>query len=197
MGSAASQKRMRLIILAACFVVGASLTLLVARRKTTNLPSGENIRSITGGMTDGETATWPLVTDVHGEDVRLNATSGFLFVIAFSPYCDACKKDVDFWNALIREARDRRIPLCLLSADKNIEEAKRFVQGYGLADFRLVFDRYGEAERFFKINMVPQYYLFRSDGRLMGRWVGLSHFNSKYEKIRHPSEMFSSTRSSH
>lgn len=193
MGSAVHRKGLRLIILIFCFVAGASLTLLVARRTTTNLPTGENIRNITGGMADGETAAWPLVTNIHGENVRLEATSGFLFVIAFSPNCDACKKDVEFWNALVREARDRKVSLIFLSADKNIEEARRFVQNYGISEAPILFDRYGEAEKNFKINMVPQYYLFRSDGRLTGRWVGLSHFNSKYEKVQHPSQMFSLT----
>lgn len=187
----------RIIILVVCFAVGLALTLVIARRNTSSRLSlaFENIRNIPGGMADGETAVWPLVTNKHGENVRLEATSGFLFVIAFSSDCDACKKDVEFWSALVREARDRKIPLCLLSTDKDIEEANRFVQTYGLTESPLVFDRYGEAEKNFRINMVPQYYLFQSDAKLMGRWVGLSHFNSKYEKVQHPSQMFSLTES--
>lgn len=38
--------------------------------------------------------------------------------------------------------------------------------------------------------MVPQYLLLTNKGRVVGRWTGLSHFDSKHQKIRNPAQMF-------
>jgi len=42
--------------------------------------------------------------------------------------------------------------------------------------------------------MVPQYLLLTSSGQVVDRWTGISHFNSRHQKVADPAEMFVATK---
>lgn len=57
------------------------------------------------------------------------------------------------------------------------------------SELPVVFDKYGEAAHNFKIKLVPQYLILNDDGRVVGRWMGLSHFNLRHERTQDPQQI--------
>ncbi len=184
----------KMLVLAVFFATGLTLTLVVARRRAEtplrSPPTEDDVRNIPG-LSEGEVAAWPLVENLRGEPVRLERNAKrYVFVVVFSSQCQGCERDADFWKLAAREAEKKNVAMYLLSIDSDINDVRKFVDSFGLTNIPVVYDRHGEANSNLKINIVPQYVLLTGEGRVLDRWVGLSHFNFKHEKVKDAAVMF-------
>ncbi len=184
------KSRLYLLVL---FLCGITITLVLVPRRGKNAtenPGSVDIKEIPG-LSVGEIAVMPTMHNLSLEPVRLDADeAAYRFFVVFGSNCDACEKDVEFWRLLAKEAERRKVSFALVAMDSDGDAVRLFLDRLGFHDLPAVFDRQGEANRNFKIRMVPQYLLLTKEGRVVGRWTGLSHLDSNNNKIRNPAEMF-------
>ncbi len=101
--------------------------------------------------------------------------SGYTLLIIFSTDCDACQKDSAFWNKLAAEAVKTKTSYYLVCAKSATQEIENFADRFGLRDYPILIDAKDELPTMLKTMFVPQYLLIDNQGRVAGRWSGLSH----------------------
>jgi len=166
------------LLLATCFVLSLAATVIVSRRS--GRISAENSKLLTirdvGGLSLGEFVTVPNFETFEGPAKSVQAgPSGFTLLIIFSVNCEACQKDSAFWNKLAAEALKTKTSYYLVCTNSPRDEIGKFVDRFGLGDHPMLIDAENELPTMLKTMLVRQYLLIDHEGRVAGRWSGLSH----------------------
>ena len=120
--------------------------------------------------------------------------NGYTLLIIFSTHCEACQKDSAFWNKLAAEAVKTKTSYYLVCADSARHEVENFVDRFGLGDHPILIDAKRELPTMLKTMFVPQYLLIDKQGRVAGRWSGLSHSDTQGVKALDVSEILKPTK---
>ena len=131
------------------------------------------------GLNEGDIVNLPTLSTLDGQSVLLGQLKEKrVLCVFFSPSCSGCTKDIELWRDLKDESAKRGVAFFIIDAGSDNEALKKFVAAYKLEALPVLFDpdhRIGPA---LKINFVPSYFLFASDGRVLHRWDGIR----KYER---------------
>lgn len=166
------------LLIASCFALSLTVTVILSKRPERS--SGTKSKLLTTrdvrGLSLGEIVSVPRFETFKGPAQSVQAgPSGYTLLIIFSTDCEVCQKDSAFWNKLAAEAVKTKTSYYLVSADSARDEIESFVDRFALRDHPILIDAKNELPMMLKNMFVPQYLLIDNQGRVAGRWLGLSH----------------------
>ncbi len=123
-----------------------------------------------------------LVSLQTGETEQLFAETGlqrndkykFIVLTFFSVKCPGCGKDVDFWKALVKAYENKSSKVYLVTPDSDVREVRHFVNAFEFAELPVLYDGMkNRAAGAFDIDILPTTYVFRPNGEVVAKWLGL------------------------
>ena len=175
---------LRISLLLALFAIAASATILLIQRwrggETKGISQfGRSLDDIPG-LSQGEQVTLPTLPSLQNDYVNLTKVEQEYIVCALVwTECSGCKEDQPFWKDLNKELRENSVAFYLIFLDNDQSRVESFVNAYDLKDLTVLCDQRGQAITSFKVQIVPQYVLVTSSGRVMGRWNGIRRYDPK------------------
>lgn len=174
------------LLFASCFALSLIVTVILSRRPE-RISSGTNSKLLmtrdVPGLSLGEIVSVPRFETFKGPAQAVQAgPSGYTLLIIFSTHCEACQKDSAFWNKLAAEAMRTKTSYYLVCADPARNEIENFVDRFYLGNHPILIDAKNELPSMLKNMFVPQYLLIDNEGRVAGRWLGLSHSDPQGRK---------------
>jgi hypothetical protein len=185
------------LLFASCFALSLTVTVVLSRRP--ERISGANSKLLTTrdvhGLSLGEVVSVPRFENFNGPAQSVQAgSSGYTLLIIFSTYCEACQKDSAFWSKLAAEAAKTKTSYYLVCADSARPEIEKFVDRFALGIHPILVDAKNELPAMLKNTFVPQYLLLDKQGRVAGRWLGLSHSDPQGVKALDVSDVLKPTK---
>ena len=162
-----------------CLIVFAS-TLLVLMVVKGFLSRSQNTATVgPAGLAIGEAVELPELSTLDGSPASLKGLAeNYMLCAVFTTQCEGCAEEVPLWHDLEAEAKKRNTAFRVISLDDDRDRVKRFAQAYEFANLPVLFDpNHQKLAQAWKITFVPQYLLFSSSGRVLGRWVGMQHYD--------------------
>lgn len=96
-------------------------------------------------------------------------------LVFFSARCPGCVEDLPYWRSVISACTRNGVRAYLVTCDADLEETRHFVAASGFADLPVLRGKpNSRAAKLFHIDFVPTTYVFRMDGELLAKWVGLN-----------------------
>lgn len=178
------RKWVQVCLLAALFVVAATITILAIRRwRTTDTKAISQLQGSPDdipGLAEGDLVSLPRLPGLKNDYVDLNTVKGKYILCAFiSSECVGCVQDEPFWKDLRKEISDKNVAFYLISIDTDQSRVESLVNAYELQDFPVLFDPQKQAATAFKIKFVPEYVLLTPGGRVVARWNGVRRYEPK------------------
>lgn len=188
-----------MLLFASCFALSLIVTVILSKRAERS--SGTNSKLLTTrdvrGLSLGEIVRVPRFETFNGPVQSVKAgPSGYTLLIIFSTHCEVCQKDSAFWNKLAAEAVKTKTSYYLVCADSARHEIENFIDRFGLEDHPILIDTKNELSAMLKTMFVPQYLLIDNQGRVAGRWLGLSHSDPQGIKALDVSDILKPTKQS-
>jgi redoxin len=185
------------ILLLGFFVLSLAITGMLTKSLRSKSQAKENLRLTRDvpGLALGETVKVPQFKNLKGEAKSVQVgPSGYALLIIFSTQCDSCQKDAPFWTRLAAEADKKKTSHYLVCVNAEAEKVQSFLDQFSLGNHPVLVDSNNELETMLKGIFVPQYLLLSSEGRVAGRWAGLSHTDPQGKKAVEPSEILNPIR---
>ena len=164
----------------AVFVMAAGIVYFAIGKWRVEPPEKKAQHTIEGiqGLNEGDVVTLPALTRVSGETVNLNEVKEKqLLCVFFTPSCAGCVKDADLWRDLNEEAAKKGVAFYIVDVGNDRGALENFIEAYKLDALPVLLDPNYKVGPALKINFVPQYVLFESDGRVLHRWDGVRGYN--------------------
>jgi len=128
------------------------------------------------GMKPGERARPIALASLTGKPVTLfdgQAGDRAPVVLCFtSRVCPGCAGEAEIWRHLAAAGRTGNVRAYVVSADSKVAEVQKYVQELGLQDVPMLYDPHGKVYEHFKLQLLPQYLVFDSYGKLLRREMG-------------------------
>lgn len=97
-----------------------------------------------------------------------------IVLVFFSARCPGCVEDLPYWRSVISACTRKGVRAYLVTCDADLEETRHFVVASGFADLPILRGKpNSRIARLFQVEFVPTTYVFRRDGELLAKWVGL------------------------
>ncbi|SRR6266567_4881029 len=174
-------KTLRFSVLAALFVVSLAATMFAIHKwrgrrspaPNTHEGSLENIP----GLAVGDTVKLPTLPTLENKATDLSAREQtYLLLAFFSTKCEGCSLDQPFWKDLRKEIAGQSVAFFIVAIDVDQAAIQRYASSYDFADLPVLFDPQKSALAGFRIQFVPQYVLFSTDGKVIHRWTGIRRY---------------------
>ena len=185
------------LLFASCFALSLTVTVILTRHSKRSSVTNSKLLTTRDvhGLSLGETVRVPRFETFNGPAQSVTAgPSGYTLLIIFSTDCEACQEDSAFWNKLAAEAVKTKTSYYLVCANSARHEIENFVDRFGLGNHPILIDAGNELPSMLKTMFVPQYLLIDNQGRVAGRWSGLSHSDPHGVKALDVSDMFKPTK---
>ncbi|MGC8529225.1 MAG: TlpA family protein disulfide reductase [Leptospirillia bacterium] len=116
--------------------------------------------------------------DLSGKALTLSSFRGKVVLLNFwATWCDACRDEIPALIALARSLKGEPFAVVSVAMDRRTGHIPPFVRKYGI-DYTVLEGRKGEIDsRYFGMGL-PQSYVIRPDGTLVGRAMGARPWNS-------------------
>jgi len=147
-----------------------------ATRPTLQPKFGKSLDEVPGMMT-GELARPMALASLAGGAVKLfdSASDGASVVLCFtSRACPGCAKEAEVWRRLMAAGKAGHVRAYIVSADSKTAEVDQYAKALGLRDLPVLYDPHGKVYEHFKLQLLPQYLVFDSHGKLLRREMGYS-----------------------
>lgn len=184
---------LKLVLPAILFATAAALTLLAVKKWRAQSAETAKYKSLdeTPGLVPGEAINLPEFVNLKGETVTLKEVKGqYVLCVIISTSCPRCVEDVELWKALSDESPKKNVAFYLISPDDTIERMKKFAEAHSIENLPILTDPRREVARSFKTKVIPQYVLLTADGRVVGRWNGLRHYNAGEQGAKQIEQFF-------
>ena len=165
------------------FVIAAGVVYFSFSPRRTEAPQQPSTDKLPGveGLNEGDVVNLPTLSTLDGQAVSLSQLKENRVLCVFlSPSCSGCAKDVELWRDLKDESAKRGVAFFIIDVGNDNEALKQLVAAYKLETLRILFDPNHRIGPALKINFVPSYLLFASDGKVLHRWDGIR----KYERAK-------------
>jgi hypothetical protein len=185
------------LLFASCFALSLTVTVLLTRHSERSSVTNSKLLTTRDvhGLSLGETVSVPTFETFNGPAQSVTAgPSGYTLLIIFSTHCEACQRDSAFWNKLAAEAVKTKTSYYLVCANSARDEIENFVDRFGLGNHTILIDAENELPTILKTMFVPQYLLIDNQGRVAGRWLGLSHSDPQGVKALEVSDILKPTK---
>jgi hypothetical protein len=185
------------LLFASCFALSLTVTVLLTRHSERSSVTNSKLLTTRDvhGLSLGETVSVPTFETFNGPAQSVTAgPSGYTLLIIFSTHCEACQRDSAFWNKLAAEAVKTKTSYYLVCANSARDEIENFVDRFGLGNHTILIDAENELPTILKTMFVPQYLLIDNQGRVAGRWLGLSHSDPQGVKALDVSDILKPTK---
>jgi hypothetical protein len=185
------------LLFASCFALSLTVTVLLTRHSERSSVTNSKLLTTSDvhGLSLGETVSVPTFETFNGPAQSVTAgPSGYRLLIIFSTHCEACQRDSAFWNKLAAEAVKTKTSYYLVCANSARDEIENFVDRFGLGNHTILIDAENELPTILKTMFVPQYLLIDNQGRVAGRWLGLSHSDPQGVKALEVSDILKPTK---
>ena len=185
------------LLFASCFAISLTVNVILTRHPEPNAVTHSKLLTTRDvhGLSLGETVSVPRFEAFDGPAQSVTAgPSGYTLLIIFSTHCEACQKDSPFWNKLAAEAVRTQTAYYLVCANSARHEIEDFVDRFGLGNHPILIDAANELPIMLKTMFVPQYLLIDNQGRVAGRWLGLSHSDPQGVKALDVSDILKPTK---
>ena len=185
------------LLLASCFALSLTVTVILSRRHERISSTNSDLLTMRDiqGLSLGEIVSVPRVETLKDTVQSVQAgPSGYTLLIIFSINCEVCQKDSPFWSKLAAEAVKTKTSYYLICANSPRHEIEDFVDRFGLGDHPILIDAKNELPSMLRNMFVPQYLLIDNQGRVAGRWLGLSHSDPQGVKALDVSDILKPTK---
>ena len=179
----AAKGPLSVILTIAIFLVAAGAVYFSFSPRRPEAPQQQSTDKLPGvaGLNEGDVVNLPTLSTLDGQSVPLGQLKEKrMLCVFFSPACSGCAKDVELWRDLKDESAKRGAAFFIIDVGSDNEALKKLVAAYKLEALPVLFDPNHRIGPALKINFVPSYLLFASDGRLLHRWDGIR----KYERAK-------------
>ena len=167
----------------AVFLIAAGAVYFSFTPRRTEVPEQQSTDKLPGiaGLNEGDIVNLPTLSTLDGQSVPLGQLKeNRVLCVFFSPSCSGCTKDVELWRDLKDESAKRGVAFFIIDVGNDNDALKKLVAAYKLEALPILFDPNHRIGPALKINFVPSYLLFASNGTVLHRWDGIR----KYERAK-------------
>ena len=163
----------------AIFLIAAGAVYFSFSPRRTEVPQPQATDKLPGvaGLNEGDVVNLPALSTLDGQSVPLGQLKEKrVLCVFFSPSCSGCTKDVELWRDLKDESLKRGAAFYIIDVGSDDEALQKLVAAYKLEALPILFDPNHRIGPALKINFVPSYLLFASNGKVLHRWDGVRNY---------------------
>src|SRR5215216_3231072 len=185
----AAKGPLSILLPVAVFLIAAGAVYFSFTQRSTEAPEQQSRDKIPGveGLNEGDVVNLPTLLSLDGQTVFLSQLKeNRVLCVFFSPSCSGCAKDVELWRDLKDESAKRGVAFYVIDVGNDTEALKKLVAAYKLEALPILFDPNHRIGPALKINFVPSYLLFASNGKVLHRWDGIRNYERAkgFEQIK-------------
>lgn len=109
-----------------------------------------------------------ILKDINKKDVSLEDLRGkYIYIEVWASWCSPCRNELDYFQRLAKEYKDRRISFVGISLDENYEQWQSFVKRKKIQGIQLFAGKDASFSKDYVINTIPRFILIDKNGKIV------------------------------